>query len=137
MRKTTILLLLLVTACTERGRTSQVGHPDPRVMSLHDVTTELVVALGATDRLVGIADLVDPSGDVAAAVAKVPRVGGLESVLDVHPAIVLGLSVVAEQDPELVKRLRQAGVDVYLAAPSTLEDVYAVIRSVAGHVRTE
>src|SRR5712692_11071475 len=59
MRKATILLLLLVTACTERGRTSQVGHPGPRVMSLHDVTTELVVALGATDRLVGIADLVD------------------------------------------------------------------------------
>ena len=53
--------------------------PDPtvRIVSLHDVTTEIVVALGATDRLVGVAETVDIDAKSAAAIARVPRVGYL------------------------------------------------------------
>jgi iron complex transport system substrate-binding protein len=79
-----------------------------RVVSLHDVTTEVVLALGAGDRLVGVAEPVDVEPRTTAAIAGVPRVGDLESILAVRPTLVVGLAVVAAQDPELVARLRGA-----------------------------
>jgi iron complex transport system substrate-binding protein len=103
----------------------------PRVVSLHDVTTEMLVELGALPRVVGIAEPVDPAPELARAVAAIPRVGGLESILAARPDAVLGLGVVAERDPELVARLREAGVEVYLANPAVLDDVYALTRAVA------
>ena len=102
------------------------------MVSLHEVTTEMVVALGAADaRLVGIGDPVDPSAELARAVAKVPRVDGLESILAVRPTVVLGLQTVAEQSPELVAELRARGVDVWLGDPATLADVHTMLREVA------
>jgi iron complex transport system substrate-binding protein len=106
------------------------------VVSLHDVTTEMIVALGATDRLVGIAEPVDTTVDVQRAAARVPRVAGLESILSLRPDVVLGLNVVAERDPELVSRLRERGIEVYLADPATIDDVYALTRAVAQRAGT-
>jgi len=113
---------------------AQVAPEGVRVVSLHDVTTELAVALGVGERLVGVADPVDVPGDVGAAIARVPRVGDLESILAVRPTIVVGLAVVAARDPELVARLRQFGVAVYLGDPATLDDVFALTREVAVRV---
>jgi ABC-type Fe3+-hydroxamate transport system substrate-binding protein len=122
-----LLLLLLLAACEARGAATGGA---PRIVSLHDVTTELVVALGATDRLVGVEDPVDVSSDTTAALARVPRVGDLETILAARPTLVVGLHIVAARDPELVARLREAGVDTYFADPTTLDDVYAMIRAV-------
>ena len=75
----------------------------PRVVSLHEVTTEMVVALGAEASLVGLEDPVDPGPELAAAMArlgKVPRVDGLETILAVRPTVVLGLQTVADHSPE-------------------------------------
>jgi iron complex transport system substrate-binding protein len=135
MRKAILLLLLsLVASCGRAGEAS----PDrtagrPRVVSLHDVTTEMIVALGAADRLVGVGEPVDPSSEVKAKVAAVPRVGGLESVLAVRPDVLLGLGIVGERDPDLVARAQALGISVVLADPETLADVYALTRLVAAH----
>jgi iron complex transport system substrate-binding protein len=125
------LLLVTLVACTDRELVAERAESGPRIVSLHDVTTEMVVALEATDRLVGIGELVDATPEVVRSVARIPRVGGLESILAQRPDVVLGLEVVAERDPELVQRLRDRGVDVYLADPATLEDVYSATRAVA------
>ncbi len=126
-----LALCTLATACAPASR---VAAPGVRVVSLHDVTSELVVALGAVDRMVGVIEPVDVEADTMAAIARVPRVGDLESILAVHPTIVVGLAVVGAQDPALVARLREAGVAVYLGDPTTLDDVTALIREVAGRV---
>src|SRR5207253_1551228 len=68
---------------------------------------------------------------VEQAIAKIPRVAGLESILATRPDVVLGLAVVAEQDPELVARLREAGVDVVLGDPATVDDVLALTADIA------
>jgi iron complex transport system substrate-binding protein len=107
------------------------------VVSLHDVTTEIVVELGAIDHLVGIGEPVDPSGATARAVLGVERVGGAESIFSVRPEVVLGLGVVAERDPDLVNRLELAGVDVYLPDPETLDDVSVLTRSIAARLLAE
>jgi iron complex transport system substrate-binding protein len=125
------LVPLLLAACEARGVAAGGG---PRIVSLHDVTTELVVALGAADRLVGVEDPVDVSAEVATALGRVRRVGDLETILAARPTLVVGLRIIAAKDPELVARLREAGVEVHLADPATLDDVYAMIRAVGARI---
>lgn len=104
------------------------------MVSLHDVTTEIVVELGAIEQLVGIGEPVDLAEPAARAVAGIERVGGAESIFSLRPEVVLGMGVVAERDPELVNRLKLAGVDVYLPDPETLDDVSVLTRSIASRV---
>ncbi|MCE9574321.1 MAG: helical backbone metal receptor [Deltaproteobacteria bacterium] len=125
-----VVLLFAVCACAERP----AAPAERRVVSLHDVTTELVVALGATDRLVGIAAPVDLDDATIGAVAGVPRVDGLEAILALRPSVVLGTAVVAAQDPALVARLREAGVEVFLGDPAGLEDVFGLADAVAARL---
>ncbi len=124
------LAVLLLGACAAHER-SVAAWGGPRVVSLHEVTTEMIVALAATGRLVGVSEPVDASATLRAAIARVPRVDGLESILAVHPTVVLGLQTVAEQAPELVAELRARGVEVWLGDPATLADVHALVRGVA------
>lgn len=121
---------MLATACQKREHASSSARP-PGLVSLHDVTTEMVVALGATERLLGMAEPVDSPSEVRRAVSRIPRVASLESILPLRPDVVLGLGVVAERDPELVSRLRERGVEVYLSDPATVADVYSLTRAVA------
>ncbi|HVK74189.1 MAG TPA: helical backbone metal receptor [Kofleriaceae bacterium] len=120
-----------VAACRDGAPTSGAA---PRVVSLHDVTTEIVVALDATDQLVGVAEPVDGAPGPVRAIAAVPRVAGLESIAATRPDVVLGLGVVEEQDPELVARLRADGVEVVLGDPATLDDLDALIDTIARRV---
>jgi iron complex transport system substrate-binding protein len=109
----------------------------PRVISLHDVTTELVVALGSADRLVGVAELVDASAELHAATAGVPRVGELETMLAVRPDVVLGLEIVRQKSPDLVRTLERQGKSVYLPQLASLGDVDALIHEVARKLGVE
>jgi iron complex transport system substrate-binding protein len=108
-----------------------------RVISLHDVTTELVVALGAQAFLVGMTDLVDASDDLRAATATVPRVGELETLLAVRPDVVLGLEIVKLKSPDLVANLEAHGTSVFLPALTSVNDVEALIRDVARRLKKE
>jgi ABC-type hemin transport system substrate-binding protein len=111
-------------------------HPRPGVVSLHEVTSEIVVALGAKQNLLGVSEPADPTPELSRALAAVPRVESLEAIVALRPELVLGLHVVAERDPELVARLREMGVDVYLANPSSPDDVLHMVRDVAARVKT-
>jgi iron complex transport system substrate-binding protein len=127
-------LFCILVGC-QQATEERRPRSEPRIVSLHDVTTEMLVELGALGRVVGIAPPVDVTERVERAVARIPRVSGLESILERKPDVVLGLGVVAERDPELIARLRDAGVEVYLADPAVLDDVYALTRAVAQHAR--
>jgi iron complex transport system substrate-binding protein len=129
-----VCVLACVAACRQAAD-SVPARASPRLVSLHDVTTEMVVALGATEHLVGVAEPVDATPEVTRAVLDVPRVGGIESILPLRPDVVLGLGVVAERDPDLVARLRERGIEVYLADPATVDDVYALVHAVAERTR--
>lgn len=104
------------------------------MVSLHDVTTEILVALGAVDRLVAVGDPVDLDDGVRAAIARVPRVESPESILAVHPTLVVGTAVVGQRSPELVAFLRARGIAVWLAHPTRLEDVLTSVTELGDRV---
>ena len=101
------------------------------MVSLHDVTTELAVVLGATERLVGVSTPVDLPAEISVAVAAVPRTETLEAILLRRPQAVVGLTVVAERNPDLVRALRRAGVRVQLGDPRDLAGVFSFTRLIA------
>jgi iron complex transport system substrate-binding protein len=108
-----------------------------RIISLHDVTTELVVALGEAGRLVGIGEFYDATEELRAATAAVPRVEGLETLLARDPDLVLGLEIVKLKSPDMVANLERQGKSVYLPALTSVGDVEALIREVARRVKKE
>jgi iron complex transport system substrate-binding protein len=134
----TLLLLLAQLGCDGGSAAARpAGGQVRRIASLHDVTTEIVVALGGTGALVGVQEPVDTDAATAAAIAGVTRVSGLESLIVARPELVVGLATVGEQSPELVAALRDRGIEVYLADPRTLEDVHAMVRLLAGRLGRE
>ncbi len=129
-------LAAFLTACRASGqhaarRDEQPVLPgNPRVISLHDVTTEVVIALGGASLLVGVEEPVDATAEVREAIARVPRVGGLESLVAEKPDVVLGLDIVRQKDPDLVRALERGKTVVYLPMVATIDDAAAMIREV-------
>jgi iron complex transport system substrate-binding protein len=117
-------------ACRSPAPRNQEGPGRPRVVSLHDVTTEFVFRLGQVDKLVGIAEPVDVAEAVQSAVRHVPRTGSIESLRSLAPDLVLGLRVIEEREPELVRGLRELGIQVRLWHPTELADVYTLASGV-------
>jgi iron complex transport system substrate-binding protein len=128
------LWLLGAGACREPIRAQPATGVHARVVSLHDVTTEIVVGLGAAGELVGVGDPVQLPANIQATIAGVPRVGDVESIIALHPTVVLGMAVVAERSPELVRFLGDKGIEVWLGHPRTLDGVLDLVTQVGARV---
>ncbi|HEY0714532.1 MAG TPA: helical backbone metal receptor, partial [Polyangia bacterium] len=102
----------------------------PRVVSLHDVTTEIVVALGASDLLVAVADPIEQPEAVEREVAAIRRAHDVESVIAAAPTLLLGMDVIEKRSPDLINQLRVRGIEVLLGAPRTLEGSFAFISTI-------
>jgi iron complex transport system substrate-binding protein len=94
-----------------------------RLVSMAPGLTDLVVALGERQRLVGVSRFDDDP-----ALASLPRVGGLldpsiEAVVRLKPDLVLALSGVAFEPT--IRALRGAGLRVLPLRSDSLEDVHA------------
>jgi len=101
-----------------------------RIVSLAPSITEIVYALGAGDRVVGVC----AQCDRPAAVAAVPRVGGylspsVEAVLGARPELVI--AVPSPGNREAVRAIERAGTRVLVVEDRTLADLWASIHDVA------
>ncbi|MDH3725761.1 MAG: helical backbone metal receptor, partial [Thermoleophilia bacterium] len=106
----------------------------PRVVSLNPSITNILVALGATDALVGVDDW---SARVQPAASALPRVGGLfnpslEAILALEPDLVA--LVPSAQQRDLRDRLDAVGVDVLALANLTLAQVLDSIQLLGARV---
>ena len=104
-----------------------------RVVSLVPATTEMLFAMGAGDRLVGVSsyDRFPPE------VATIPRIGGLldpntESIIALQPDLV----IVYETQEELKRQLDRADIAYYRYEHRALPDITSTLRSLGERMGT-
>jgi iron complex transport system substrate-binding protein len=157
LRKTLILTLLLalLTACAPQaapttdsiltftdglGREIAFEATPQRIVSLAPSNTEILFAVGAGSQVVGR----DEFSDYPPEAMSIEVIGGsfgeynAEAIVALEPDLVLAAEI---NPPELVKQLEDLGLTVYyLANPTTLEEMYTNLETVAsltGHDASE
>ncbi len=130
---TVISSLLLAATCLGSGCRKSPALPDTmtagrqRVISLAPSLTEMIVAIGAADQLVGRSSACDYPPE---ALANVPVVGGfgvpsLEGLLIQKPTLIVD---VALADKSLEQRMQSAGLRREHIPCNRLDDIPAAIR---------
>jgi iron complex transport system substrate-binding protein len=112
------------------GRATTVAAPPRRIVSLVPSATEIIFALGAAERLVGVTDYCDFPPEAKGK----PSVGGmvdpsLEAIVALHPDLVIATR---EGNTEgTVSRLERLKIPVFLVGASRLPEVVTVIGRLA------
>ena len=124
------LLFLVLAAC---------GAPEPakppanarRIVSLLPSFTEILVELGAADRLVGCTEHCRPGREMT----RLPwqGAGAAEAILRARPDLVLRQEVRAETDPVRAV-LEKSGVYVLTVPSETIDDIKSGILAIGGAV---
>lgn len=115
-------------AIDDLGRRITLARPAQRIVALSPHATELVIAAGASDRLVGIT----AASDTPERLAAVPRIGGpgaldRERVLQLQPDLAVGWhSGNRAQDLDWLDR---TGIALFRSEPTDLADIAATIRA--------
>ena len=114
----------------------QVDASPHRIVSLTPALTEILFAIGAGDRVVGVTQYCDFPPEAAAK----PKVGGyvnpsVESVLALKPDLILVSPGPGNRDAALA--MRRAGLRLEIVPAETLEESLAAIELVAGFAGAE
>lgn len=125
LKSALLLLLLLTLALPARAQ-------DPkRIISLIPATTEMLFAMGAGDRLVGVGnyDQFPPE------VEKITRVGGLldpdtERIISLRPDLV----IVYATQADLRQQLERAKIPTFIYEHKALPDIMSTIRALGARV---
>ncbi|HVM24056.1 MAG TPA: helical backbone metal receptor [Candidatus Limnocylindrales bacterium] len=119
-----------ITLTDDAGRDVTIASEPQRIVSLAPSNTEIVCALDACDRLVGVTDFDDFPPEVAD-VAKVVIAASVdvELVVEAEPDLVLAAG--NELTPTaVIEQIDALGLPVLVLYPETLDEVYAGIRLV-------
>lgn len=134
---TSVVVALLLTACRDAAPPANPTHaltlgPTPtkieRLVTLAPSLTDVVIALGATERLVGVTRF-----DDATAVADLPRVGGYsdpsaEAILRLDPDLVLCQPSPGNRGA--VELIAREGIGVRVLPLQSLADIENAYRSI-------
>lgn len=115
-----VALAALVAVAGCRRQAPPTGGAAERIVTLTPSATELVAALGATDRLVAV----DDYSTYPPEVARLPKVGSflqphLEAIIRVRPQVVIADDVHAD----VARSLRDVGIEVVSAPMHALPDL--------------
>jgi iron complex transport system substrate-binding protein len=110
------------------GREVRLDAPATRVVSLVPSVTEVILAIGAEDRLVGRTDY-----DVGSALAALPSVGGglgpnLEALAALEPDLVIRFG--GDSDRVTPERLDDLGVAHLAVRPDRIDDLWTILDQV-------
>jgi len=123
-----------LTVTDDAGRQVALDSPPRRIVSLAPSNTEIVCALDACDRLVGVTDFDDYPPEVAEVDDVVISAQvDVERVVAAEPDLVLAAG--NEQTPSsVIEQLEGLDLTVAVLYPETLDEVYADIELVAALV---
>ncbi|MGI6642753.1 MAG: ABC transporter substrate-binding protein [Bacillota bacterium] len=134
-----VLSVFLISGCGTKEKTYQdslgndivlKGTPK-RIVSLSPALTEIVFALGAGDRLVGVTNYCNRPEDAQ----KIEKVGdafnlNLEKLVSLKPDLVL-IAGTRDQESQNQKDMRRLEIPAYSSGPSTVEEVFSDIESLS------
>lgn len=117
-----------VTVTDDAGRSVTIEAKPERIVSLAPANTEIVAALGAIDRLVGVTTFCDYPAEVA----EIEKVGdfvgpNLEAIAALDPDLVL---VTTGVQAEVIAQLEALGASVVAVDPQTIDALYTSIGTV-------
>ncbi|MGM0672807.1 cobalamin-binding protein [Thioalkalivibrio sp.] len=143
-------LVLLVTTCLcgttalagsvsvtdDDDREVQLDQPAERIISLAPHITEVLFAVGAGDKLVGVTQ----HSDFPPEAETIPRIGGysridLERVVQLEPDLVVAWR--SGNSASQIERMRDLGLNVYVSEPRSFEGVASSMRRMARLAGTE
>jgi iron complex transport system substrate-binding protein len=128
--------LWAVTLTDDVGREVQVPDRSQRVVSLAPSITEILFALGAGPRVVGVTQF----SNYPAEAARLPKVGSyvnlsLEKILALRPDLAIGIR---DGNPKaVIDRLAELGVPCYIVDPASLDGVITTVRNIGRAVGRE
>lgn len=119
----------------DAGMTLTMNATPLRIVSLSPSNTEILAALGLTDRIVGVTDVCDYPSEVR----NITRIGGYSSVsIEKIAAVRPDLVVASDLTPkDTVDRLRDLGLSVVVVAPRNIDHMVRDIRMVGTLTGTE
>jgi iron complex transport system substrate-binding protein len=126
-----------VTLTDDAGRELELAAEPERIVSLAPSNTEIVCALDACDRLVGVTDF----DDYPASVADVDKVV-IQASVDVELVVAAEPDLVLAAGNELtptavIEQLTDLGLPVLVLYPESLDEVYADIRLIGAALDRE
>jgi iron complex transport system substrate-binding protein len=110
------------------GRKIYLAKPARRIISLAPSVTEILFAVGLDAEIVGVTTFCDYPPQAKSKPKIGSSIPNLEAVLGLKPDLVIG-----NQDfirPDVLAKLDQLGVPVFLLAPKTIEDILGHIHTV-------
>lgn len=121
------MALMVLVACT-----LDAVPTGPRIVSLHDTTTEIVVGLGRAHELVAVMEPEFLSPEAAAAVADLPKLSApvsVEALRVLHPTAVVGTEDVPQHQPELERFPAATWID-----PAGLDGLWSAVGQVGAAI---
>ena len=117
------------TVTDDLGRTVKLPENVESVVSLAPNLTEIIFAVGAGDKLVGVTTFCNYPEE-AKAIRKVSdtQKPNIESIVAIKPQVVFVST--ASQLEAFMKTLDQQGIAVYVTSPNSLDDIYKSIEKV-------
>jgi iron complex transport system substrate-binding protein len=125
-----------VTLTDEAGREVRVPEGSQRIVSLAPSITEILFALGAGPRVVGVTQYSNYPPEAA----RLPKVGSyvnlsLEKILALRPDLVIGIR---DGNPKaVIDRLAELGVPCYIVDPTSLDGVITTVGNIGRTVGRE
>ena len=116
------------TFVDDLGRKIYLAKPARRIVSLAPSVTEILFAVGLDGEIVGVTTFCDFPPQAKSKPKIGSSVPNLEAILGLKPDLVIG-----NQDfirPDVLAKLDQLAVPVFLLAPKTIEDILAHINTV-------
>ena len=128
-RAATLVLAATLTGCGGAPLPGATGAPPGRIVSLTPALTEILFAVGAGDRVVGVTRFCNYPPEARA----LPKVGGyvnpsVEAVLALRPDLVVVSPGPGNRDAALA--MRRAGVRVEVVPAETLPESFAAIETI-------
>ena len=131
MRRMRFFLLVMAVFAFAPTTTNSLDGPPQRIVSLVPSVTEMIFAVGDSNRLVGVSsyDRFPPE------VSRITRVGGLldpnvEAILALKPDFVIAYHT----QTELKQRLDRVGIAYYAYEHRTLADITMTIRAIGARI---